>query len=479
MADTWLLIENGTVVDGDASPPLTNCAVLVHNARIAKMGSIDPETDIPRGANMAVIDATGKTVMPGLIDIHCHMTYGLARTEEEISIYTPPELRTLIAAANVEKVLAAGVTSISQPGGSYFIGVGLREGIRQGLVHGPRMTTAGRYLTTSNGLTDWFPDATGNPESSIGKLTNTAAEMVDEIRRQVKAGVDLIKLADSPYGDFQAFTNDEMKVCADLAHQLGKKITIHARGAAEVRAAVAAGFDHIMHGNYLDDPTIEALAESGIPLAPTQLFMHHIVEFAEISGHRRSIVDATARMNEATMDSLHRAYRGGVKFAMGTDSGFATVPYGQFHARELEILMLYTGMPAVEAIQAGTKHGANAVNLPGDVGVLAEGKLADILVVDGDPLADIRVLYTPGKITHVVLNGVVQTFPEDIRTRFIRNNYLPHEYGWELLTYERVFEGGELPKTQLDWPKDMRADVVNDVRKYGKAAAQAIGPAAE
>ncbi|WP_433528468.1 amidohydrolase family protein [Micromonospora sp. CA-263727] len=471
MTDKWLLIENGTVIDGDANPPREDCAVLVRDARIVKIGSVTRETDIPRGADLTVLDARGKTVMPGLIDIHCHMTYGLARTEEEISVYTPPELRTLIAAANIEKVLAAGVTSISQPGGSYFIGVGLREGIRRGLVHGPRMTTAGRYLTTSNGLTDWFPDATGVPESSIGRLTNTPAEMVAEIRRQKKAGVDLIKLADSPYGDFQAFTNDELKMAADLAHQLGLKITIHARGSDEMNAAVAAGFDHIMHGNYMSDETIANLAASRIPLAPTQLFMHHIVEFAKVSRNRRSIVDATARMNEATMETLHRAYQAGVKFAMGTDSGFATVPYGEWHARELEILMRYTGMSALEAIQAGTKHGANAMGLPDDLGVLAVGKLADIIVVDGDPLKDIRALYQPGKMSHVILNGVVQTFPEDIRTRFLRNDYLPHEYGWELLTYDRVFEGGEAPKTQLDWSGEQRLDLINDLRKQEKLGA--------
>ncbi|AQA01369.1 amidohydrolase [Mycobacterium sp. MS1601] len=489
MTERWLLIENGTVIDGDANPPIPDCAVLVRNARIVKMGSVDVETDIPRGATLTRIDARGKTVMPGLIDVHCHMTYGLARTEEEISIYTPPELRTLIAAANVEKVLSAGVTSFSQPGGSYFIGVGLREGIKRGLVHGPRMTSAGRYLTTSNGLTDWFPDATGNPESSIGKLTNTADAMKDEIRRQAKAGVDLIKLADSPYGDFQAFTNDELKMCADLAHQLGLKITIHARGDGEMNAAVNAGFDHIMHGNYMSDATIENLAASGIPLAPTQLFMHHIVEFAEISRNRPSIVEATKRMNDATQETLHRAHAAGVKFAMGTDSGFATVPYGVWHARELEMLMLYTGMTSLEAIQAGTKHGANAVNLPDDVGVLEEGKLADILIVDGDPVADIRVLYQPGKVETVILNGQVQTFPDDIRDRFMRNDYLPHEYGWEVLSYERVYHGAPQPKTQLDWTSEQRHDVVNDVRKSEKLGALAAagtaanlngeGPAAE
>ncbi|MGW0040040.1 amidohydrolase family protein [Gordonia sp. NPDC003376] len=468
MTDTWLHITNGTVVDGDANPPVPDCDVLVKNARIVRIGDVDIDRDVPRGDEVRTIDARGKTVMPGLIDIHCHMTYGLARTEEEISVYTPPELRTLIAASNIEKVLAAGVTSISQPGGSYFIGVGLREGIKQGLVHGPRMTSAGRYLTTSNGLTDWFPDATGNPESSIGKLTNTSPEMVDEIRRQVKGGVDLIKLADSPYGDFQAFTGDEMKLCADLAHQLGKMITIHARGSDELGAAVDAGFDHIMHGNYMTDEVIDKLAASQIPLAPTQLFMHHIVEFAQISRNRPSIVSATDRMNEATMETLHRAHKAGVKFAMGTDSGFATVPYGEFHARELEMLMLYTGMSSLEAIQAGTKHGANAVDLPDDVGVLEVGRLADIIVVDGDPVKNIRLLYQPGKISHVILNGEVQVFPDDVRTRFMRNDYLPHEYGWELLTYERCFEDGERAKTQLDWSRDMRMDTVNDLRKYEK-----------
>ena len=138
--------------------------------------------------------------MPGLIDAHCHMTYGEATTEEEIDLYTSHELRTLIAAANAEKVLRAGVTSISQPGGSYYIGVGIREGIKRGLVHGPRMTTAGRYLTTSNGLTDWYPSSVGVPDGNIGILTNTVDEMKTEIRKQVKNGVDLIKIADSPYG---------------------------------------------------------------------------------------------------------------------------------------------------------------------------------------------------------------------------------------------------------------------------------------
>jgi imidazolonepropionase-like amidohydrolase len=468
-----MVVEHGNVIDGDANPVLADRSILSCNDRIVKIGDVDVAVDVPRGEAVDRIDARGKTVMPGLIDAHCHMTYGLARTEEEISMYTPAELRTLIAAANVEKVLAAGVTSISQPGGSYYIGVGLREGIAQGLVHGPRMTSAGRYMTTSNGLTDWFPDGVGNPETSTGKLTNTPAEMITEIRHQVKNGVDLIKLADSPYGDFQAFTTDELKVCANLAHQLGKRITIHARGSAEVAAAVEAGFDHIMHGNRMTDETIAKLATAQIPLVPTLVFMHHIVEFASLTRVRPKIAEATKRMNEATKDSLHRAYAAGVRFGVGTDSGFAVVPYGEFHARELELLVEYTGMTPLEAIAAATRNNAPMVNLEGETGVLAPGMLADLIVVDGDPVADLRVLYTPGKITHVVLGGKLQHFPADIRTRFLRNDYLPNDYGWEVLSYERAFEGGERPTTQLDWSAEQRGDLVSDVNRHQQAAVAA------
>ena len=144
MPDNWLLIRGGTVIDGTGRAP-EPADVLVHGKRIHAVGNSALPGRVPPPEQCEVIDATGMTVMPGLIDVHCHMSYGEAKVEEEIDLYTSHELRTLIAAANAEKVLRAGVTSISQPGGSYYIGVGVREGIKRGLVHGPRMTAAGRY----------------------------------------------------------------------------------------------------------------------------------------------------------------------------------------------------------------------------------------------------------------------------------------------------------------------------------------------
>ncbi len=473
MSSNWLLIEGGNVIDGNANPVVPDCSVLVQDNRIAKVGTDVGRHDIPTGDPFSVIDARGKTVMPGLIDAHCHMTYGEARTEEEIDLYTSPELRTLIAARNVAKVLRGGVTSFSQPGGSYFIGVGVRDGIRRGLIHGPRMTSAGRYLTTSNGLTDWYPDSVGVPAGNIGILTNTESEMISEVRHQVKGGVDLIKLADSPYGDYQAFSNDEMKAVADTAHRLKKKVTIHARGSDEVGAAVDAGIDWIMHGNMMSDEVVDKLAASQTPLIPTLLLLANIVDFAKVGRVPVEAYNGAARLLDATADSLHRAHAAGAKFAMGTDAGFAVAPYGEWHGRELELLHVYAGLSPLEAIQAGTAHGAPMVNLEGQVGQIAVDMLADILVVEGDPSVDIRVLGDPDNFIHIILDGVVQEFDDDIRSQRFHNDYLPNQYSWETVTHALIESEGETNGFGgVSWSAEQQADVISDVRSLEKEAAQ-------
>jgi imidazolonepropionase-like amidohydrolase len=437
MSSSWLLITNATVIDGAANPPTPNTSVLVQDSVIAEIGPHVGRDLVPRGAELTEIDATGKTLMPGLIDAHCHMTYGESRSEEEIDLYTSAELRTLKAAFNAQKVLRAGVTGISQPGGSYYIGVGVREAIKDKIVPGPRMTSAGRYISTSNGLTDWFPDSVGVPEGSIGIVHNTLDAMIGEVRHQVKNGVDLIKLADSPYGDFQSFTDDEMKALADLAHQLGKKITIHARGSAEVNAAVRAGMDWIMHGNIMSDETVSHLAESGITLIPTLLLLANVGDWGHLVGTPSPMRDGMKAMLDKSADALHRAHAAGVKMALGTDSGFSVTPYGVWHARELELLMTYAGLSSLEAIQAGTSHGALMLGLEGRVGQVAPGLIADLIIVDGDPAADITVLQKRECIQTVIQDGQVVQFDEEKVARS-----WPHErgitYSVHDLTYDLV-----------------------------------------
>jgi imidazolonepropionase-like amidohydrolase len=466
MTNDWLVVAGGNVLDATGTDIQPNTDVVVHGNRIVAVGSQTTGETIPPRERMSTIDARGKTVMPGLIDVHCHMTYGEARYEEEIDLYTSPEMRTLIAAANARKVLRAGVTSISQPGGSYYIGVGIREGIKSGLVQGPRMSAAGRYLTTSNGLTDWYPDSVGVPDGNIGKLTNTIDQMKEEIRHQVKNGVDLIKLADSPYGTFQAFTNDEMKVVADLAHQLGKKVTIHARGSSELGAAVDAGFDWIMHGNVMTDEVIEKLAESQTPLAPTLLLLANLADWPELTGAPFGQWDGCRRMLEKTADTLHRAHQAGVRFAMGTDTGFAVTPYGEWHARELELLNIYAGLSPMEAVIAGTANGAAMVGLEGQVGQLRPGYLADIIVVNGDPLQDLHVLVDKRNVEIVIKDGEVQKFPQGLDMVRYHNDRDPLVYSQTELTYHMVTgENPQKPYSVLPWTLSDSRDVVRDVTR--------------
>ena len=447
---SWVLIGGGTVIDGTGSPPVEGCTVLVKDERIEAVGTDVGEELIPRGDDVTRIDATGKTLMPGLIDAHCHTSFGEARMQEEQDLYTSHELRTLRSAWNVTKVLRAGVTGISDPGGSYFIGVGIREGIAEGLVQGPRMTTAGRFLSTSNGISDWYPSSVGVPDSSIGKVVNTVDEMVTEVRHQVKNGVDLIKIGDSIFGDFEAFSRDEIKAMSDAAHRLNKRITMHARGSNNVDSAVAAELDWIMHGNTLRDDTIERLADSGIPLAPALLLLGNLGEFGGVTGVPAAVRSDYSRLLDDTADSLNRAREAGVTIIAGTDTGFAATPYGEWHARELELLMRYAGMSALAAIKAATHDCAIVLGDEDDVGSLVAGKGADIIVVDGDPLADIRVLQDKQRIETVILRGEVQVFDDEVlaqRRPYERAQHIcPSE-----ITYDLVFNGGEASQTD---PRD-------------------------
>ena len=405
MANSWLLITGARVIDGRGNPPVNDTPVLVHGDTIAAVGHGASLEDIPRGDDVSVIDASGKVLMPGLIDAHCHLTYGESKTQEDQDLYTSVESRTLAAAHNVVKMLDAGVTSFCEPGGSYYIGVAIRDAIESGMLVGPRMTSAGRYLTTSNGIADFYPTAVGTPDGSVGLLTNSASEMVAAVRVHVKNGVDLIKLADSPYGEFQAFTYDELAAIVEVAHQLHRKVTIHARGSGEVSAAIRAGVDWIMHGNLMNDEVIALLAESGIPLCPTLLLHANWSQYGHLYGVPASIREGTKRMMEVSADTLHKAHDAGVEFMMGTDTGFAATPYGEWHARELELLMDVAGLSALEAIRAGTESSALSVNGEGLIGVVAPGMKADLLVVNGDPSRDITVLQDRERLVHVISRG--------------------------------------------------------------------------
>ena len=219
--------------------------------------------------------------------MHTHLAYGNAKSEEDIDLYSPLEFRALRGMFFAQKVAAAGFTAICSPGDAGQISLSIRNAIRAGLFDGPRVMAAGPYLTTHQGLTDWYPTWIGAPETSIGKLVTTSAEAVEEIRRQVKDGVDCIKIALDGIqrrddGELvAAFTQEETDIMVREIHRLGKKAVAHARGREATLYAARGGVDLIFHANHLDDECIAAMLETGSAICPTLTQPRNIIDFTQ------------------------------------------------------------------------------------------------------------------------------------------------------------------------------------------------------
>src|SRR6476620_2669813 len=263
-----LLIKNGTLIDGSGRHPVTNTLVVVEGNRIVHIGdaagSVRPETP-----DDMVIDATGKFILPGLIDAHCHISLHQGALPG-MKYTSTAEFCTLWAAHAIGRVLRAGVTSIAVPGGKWFTDVTVREAVEGGLLEGPRMVVAGRALSNYGGIfdPDPYPAFEGTPADTAGVLCNTRDEFIRETRKQCKRGVDLIKIADSTWGDVQTVADDEIGAVVDEAHRHNVKVTIHSRGSTSTRAAAKAGVDLIYHGDWATEADLDIIAKAGIPIAP-------------------------------------------------------------------------------------------------------------------------------------------------------------------------------------------------------------------
>ncbi len=408
------LIKSGTVLDATGTAPTEGSAVLVEDNHIAKIGPDKAvEAAAEAGGVYRTIDAAGHTVMPGMIDAHCHISYGDILSFEELDLYASVEYRTLRAANNAKKVLRAGITAFSDPGSTWNISVAIRDAINAGLIEGPRMASAGRYITTFNAIGSPWPSWMEHPKSSFAVLCNTRDEMVTEARREIKKGVDIIKVA----GDGDVLTGqaelagsiglDDLRAIAEVTHRLGKVCTIHARSGRAAADAIRAGFDWIIHGSYMSDDDVAVLLEHRTPLIPTFSLLVNTLDWGPDLGASSFILDAYQEEIERLSKVVARAYAEGITIIAGTDSGQGSVPYGEWHARELEHLVNYGGLSAMDAIRAGTAEAALTVGMQDEIGTLEEGKLADILVVDGDPLADISVLQDKRRLAVIMKDGAV------------------------------------------------------------------------
>jgi imidazolonepropionase-like amidohydrolase len=385
------VIDPGTVVfDGD---------------RIAWIGRTDQVPAEYAGA--ASTDATGLTVMPGLVDAHMHISFGEARSEEELSIHTPAAYRAIRASVDAGRVLRAGVTTACDPGGPQGIAVAVRDAVEAGLVEGPRLSAAGRQISSQQGIGDTLPSWIGPLSSSFGVLVRSIDDIVQEIRDEVKDGVDLIKIAGSGPGEeeYGAFAVHELVAAVTEAHRLRHPITIHARSRQAVADAAEAGFDWIMHASHMDGPTLEKVIERDIPLVPAMTLLVNFLEGGDAMSP--AALDGMRRELDAAVAILSKAVADGATLIAGSESGFAITPYGEWHTRELELFVDLLGMDDHDALLCMTRNAGRATPRHGaDVGTLEPGKFADVLLVDGQPDHDVRILADRSRLRAVIKGGV-------------------------------------------------------------------------
>ncbi len=394
-----LTCEDQTVID-------RGC-VVVEDDRIAWVGASDdlPHAYLTNGYEE--VDTSGTTVMPGLVDGHMHISFGEAASEEELSIYTPAEYRAIRASVDAEKALMAGVTSSCDPGGPYLVATAVRDAIEAGLVQGPRMACAGKQITTQQGISDGFPSWIGVPESSFGALVRNRDELLQEIRNEVKDGVNVIKIAGSGNSsdEYASFRLEELELAVDEAHRLGRPVTIHARSRQSVEYAAKAGVDWIMHASYMDRPTLEMVLEKNIPLLPAMTLLVNTLE-ANRADLSPALRDRFKRELDAAAAILSKAHQNGATLIGGSESGFAMTPYGEWHAREMELFVDLLGMNHFEALLSMTRN--SALTLPQHserIGTLTPGKYADLLVVEGNPDENVTILQDRSRIRTIVKAG--------------------------------------------------------------------------
>jgi imidazolonepropionase-like amidohydrolase len=319
------------------------------------------------------------------------------------------EFCALWAAHAISRVLHAGVTAIAVPGGKWFTDVTVREAVEGGLLEGPRMAVAGRALSNYGGIfdPDPYPAFEGTPADAAGVLCNTRDEFIRETRRQCKRGVDLIKIADSTWGDIQTVAEEEIAAAVEEAHRHNVKVAIHSRGSTSTRAAARAGVDLIYHGDLATEADLDIVAKAGIPIAPvlTSPWIG-VADGAAARGFGERLRDRLRRQLDTSYQMIRNARERGIPVLSGSDTGNTSAfSHGRWHGKEAELFVKEVGMTPMQAIVANTRDNAWLLNLDGEIGVIAPGKLADIVIWKGDPLADITVLQRPGEISLIIRDG--------------------------------------------------------------------------
>jgi imidazolonepropionase-like amidohydrolase len=400
-SDPTLVIKNGTLIDGTGSRPRPNGRIAIRGGRIAEVG---PEAPPDQLGGTRVIDAADKFILPGLIDGHVHLSM-YQGAPPGIGFPTSAEFCTLRAAQNLVPILRAGFTSVSVPGGKWFVDVSLREAVNTGMLQGPRIFCAGRALTPPGGIFDNRPSADDDlPEDATGVLCRTLEDFVLETRRQCARGVDMIKIADSRWGDEQTVSREAIAAVVEEAHRHDVKVAIHSRGSGSTRDSALAGADWIFHADLATEADLDTVAAAGIPIMPAfaqgEIWAEHAV------GVEPAVRDRLKTQLDVNVKAMAAAKARGIKLLLGTDSGNAAVMTpGKWHGYEAAFFVKHLGYTPLETISLQTRENALAIGLEGQLGTIEPGMIADIVILDADPSVNIAVLGDPAHVRAVVKDG--------------------------------------------------------------------------
>lgn len=447
---TDLIISNGRIVDGTGKPAYKG-SVLVEGGKIKAVG-IAADDQAKTKPGLKRIDATGQTVMPGLIDTHCHLSFDDAGSNAEIFHQRRNGLSALVASYNARKLLRAGVTGLLDPDSTFENMIDLRDAIDANIVEGPRMSCGAYALITGvGGTAGRLINDTG--VTGYYMAVNSKDEIVREVRRQIKYGTDWIKVhvtgiipRQARKGELCVWTMDELKLICDTAHDLQTPVMGHCRGADATRKAAEAGFDLIFHATAMDDAALQAVIDRKIPIAPALTFQYNMVEFGKKIGTSDSLMAMFEREITESIETMTIAHKEGVPLLTGSEAGFSLVPYGDWHYREMEVFVKYFGMSTLEAIQCATQKSAFGIKMQGEVGVIAPGYRADIICVTGRVEEKLSLLGNPDNITNVMIDGIEKDLSSSPKRKPIQ--------GWRLasigatkLTREVAYGGEQAPTT--------------------------------
>lgn len=407
------VVRNGRLFDGTGAPPVPDAALVIENGRIRYAGPAAAAPAVPPGT--PTIDARGGTIMPGLVEAHFHPTYFNVAALEDLDIKYPVEYVTLLAAANARLALECGYTAARSGGSLFNIDVWLKKAIENGITLGPRLATSGREICGAAGLMDWNPDYRKIGMEGLVLIVNGPDEARAAVRKLVKDGVEWIKTY--PTGDAAApdandhhtlcMTFEEMHAVVQTAHNHGLKVTGHCRATEGIKNALRAGYDAIEHGTFIDDEGLEMLMARDVPCVPALYFELMSIERGPEFGMSQRVIDGHRETLEGGAESARRILRAGGRLGMGGDYGFAWNPHGDY-AHELSFFVEYVGFTPLEVLKCATKTGAEIMGRAAEFGTLEAGKLADVLVVDGDPIRDIRILQDRAKFIAVMQGGIVK-----------------------------------------------------------------------